>query len=218
MLIFLDESGDLGCDWSKPKTSAYFVITLLVCDSLSVYADFKKAVNKTIKNKLNYRKKTIHRSKELKGNETTLEVKRYFFKHLPLDGWQLYNVIFDKKNNALGADLKKNKHKVYNRLAHYLLEQVIFPERLDFVNLVIDKCKNKTEISEFNQLITTHLELRLPIKALLSISHNNSAQNPGLQAVDLFCWGIARKHHRGQSEWYAIFQDKIAFSELITLE
>ena len=29
--IFLDESGDLGFDFSKPKTSRYFIITCLLC-------------------------------------------------------------------------------------------------------------------------------------------------------------------------------------------
>ena len=33
MIIFLDESGDLGFDFCKPKTSSKFVITLLVCDN-----------------------------------------------------------------------------------------------------------------------------------------------------------------------------------------
>jgi len=36
MIIFLDESGDLGFDFNKPKTSCKFVITLLVCQNLDL--------------------------------------------------------------------------------------------------------------------------------------------------------------------------------------
>ena len=56
MIILLDESGDLGFDFSKPKTSAKFVITLLVCDSAESMDGFKKAVRRTLKNKLNHKK------------------------------------------------------------------------------------------------------------------------------------------------------------------
>ena len=35
MFIFLDESGDLGFDFDKAKTSRYFVITLLVCNDMA---------------------------------------------------------------------------------------------------------------------------------------------------------------------------------------
>jgi len=32
VIIYLDESGDLGFDFSKAKTTSTFIITLLVCD------------------------------------------------------------------------------------------------------------------------------------------------------------------------------------------
>ena len=43
MIIFLDESGDLGFDFSNPKTSRKFVITLLVCQSHDSVKGFRKA-------------------------------------------------------------------------------------------------------------------------------------------------------------------------------
>lgn len=32
----------------------------------------------------------------------------------------------------------------------------------------------------------------------------------GLQAVDLFCWGIFRKYERGETTWYDVFRERIA--------
>lgn len=51
MIIFLDESGDLGFDFSRKKTTKKFIITLLVCNSDSVRKEFTKAVRRTLKNK-----------------------------------------------------------------------------------------------------------------------------------------------------------------------
>jgi hypothetical protein len=56
MFIYLDESGDLGFDFTKSKTTRHFVITLLVCDGRSVHVQFEKAVRRTLKNKLNRKK------------------------------------------------------------------------------------------------------------------------------------------------------------------
>jgi len=53
LIVFLDESDDLGFDFSKRKTSRKFVITLLVCDHAEAAGGFQKAVRRTLKNKLN---------------------------------------------------------------------------------------------------------------------------------------------------------------------
>ena len=71
MFIYLDESGDLGFDWTKAKTSRYFVITLLVCDGKHTQDKFRKAVRRTLKNKINHKKNKKRVVHELKGEETT---------------------------------------------------------------------------------------------------------------------------------------------------
>ncbi|MBM4055750.1 MAG: DUF3800 domain-containing protein [Planctomycetes bacterium] len=76
MIIFLDESGDLGFDFRKRKTTKKFVITLLVCNSDAARKEFTKAVMRTLKNKLNQKKKNSRQITELKGINTTLEIKR----------------------------------------------------------------------------------------------------------------------------------------------
>ena len=44
--IFLDESGDLGFDFSKPKTSKYFIVTFLFT---SDKRPLEKAIKKTVR-------------------------------------------------------------------------------------------------------------------------------------------------------------------------
>jgi len=82
VFIYLDESGDLGFDFTKGKTTRKFVITLLVCDTQTAPRQFKKAVRRTLKNKINRRKKKSERILELKGSNTRIEIKKYFFKQL----------------------------------------------------------------------------------------------------------------------------------------
>ncbi len=93
MIIYLDESGDLGFDFSKSKTSRKLVITLLVCEGKDATESFRKAVRRTLKNKLNRKKQGSRIVQELKGVKTSLAIKVYFYKHLVKKDWQLYTVI-----------------------------------------------------------------------------------------------------------------------------
>lgn len=56
--IFLDESGDLGFDFSKKNITNKFVITLLICSSNEARKSIKKAIERTIKNKHKKKEKT----------------------------------------------------------------------------------------------------------------------------------------------------------------
>lgn len=208
MIIFLDESGDLGFDFNKPGTSKTFVITLLVCDDRESSHSFKIAVRRTFKNKMHSRKNPGVR--EIKGTETMLSVKRYFHRQLPRDGWKLYTVVVNKKQVYEEMPKPMDKKKLYNFLSRFILEKIPFGSVLEAVTLVVDRSKGKEGIREFNDYITNHLEGLLPLNVPMYITHEWSHENAGLQAVDLFCWGIFRKWESGDNEWYEVFQNSIA--------
>lgn len=208
MIIFLDESGDLGFDFSKPKTSRKFVITLLVCESTKAMEGFRRGVRRTLKNKLNAKKK---QAQELKGTNTSQPVKEYFFRHLSVGGWQLYSVILNKQRVYEYLQTKQGKKKLYNFLARFLLEKIDLSQAGTTVNLILDKCKNKEEIKDFNSYVENHLQGLLPLSVPLFITHEFSHNNPGLQAVDLFCWGFYRKHEACDEEWYRVYRSAIAY-------
>lgn len=211
MIIYLDESGDLGFDFKKKKTSRLFVITLLVCDDKSVQDGFRKAIRRTLKNKLNKNKISVH---ELKGEGTALPVKQYFYRQVPDAGWRIYSVSLNKSRVKKDLQSKAGKKKLYNFLARFILEKVNFIENLPVVNLVVDRCKNTEEIKDFNQYVENQLAGLLPLETRLFITHEASQENAGLQAVDLFCWGIARKDDRGDRAWYDKYRDKIEFETI----
>ena len=214
MYIFLDESGDLGFDFGKAGTSRQFVISLLVCHDKPTQDGFCRAVARTLKNKLNHRKNSTRTVAELKGTGTTFAIKQYFFRQLPKDGWGIYSVTLNKRRVDKALQTRAGKKKLYNFLARFILEKVHFPEDMLKVSLVVDRCKNKAEIKDFNQYMVNQLEALLPLNARLNIDHLGSHESAGLQAVDLFCWGIARKDGLGDAEWYAVYQDKVSFATI----
>lgn len=213
MFVFLDESGDLGFDWSKPGTSRYFTITLLVCDTISEVKVFKTAVNRTLRHKLNT-KKSKRRVTELKGTNTSIEVKKYFYHYAPKKGWAVYSVTLNKKRVQPHLQTKQGKKRLYNFLSRFMIDKIPLPSHLQQVNLVIDRCKNKEEIQDFNLYIGEHLEGKLPLQVPLYISHELSHDNPSLQAVDLFCWGIARRRRDEDWEWLNCYYAKVLVDEL----
>lgn len=211
MIIFLDESGDLGFDFSKSKTSRKFVITLLVCDSKEATDSFRKAARRTLKNKLNRKKRESRIVQELKGVKTGIEIKKYFYRHLTKKGWQLYAIVLNKERVYEDLRKPKVKKKLYNFLARFILEKVDLRNAGTAVTLILDLSKNKEEVRDFNSYVENQLEALLPLNVPLNIYHEHSYKNSGLQAVDLFCWGIFRKYEHGDSEWYDIFRSAIAY-------
>jgi hypothetical protein len=217
MIIYLDESGDLGFDWEKSKTSAYFVITVLACNDQDTTEEIKKAVKRTLRNKLNHKKSGSRTIGELKGSGTTFMIKDYFFRQMPSNGWSIYAVTLNKKRIKSHLTTAAGKKKLYNFLARFLIEKIKFPEGIPIVNLVVDRCKNTEEIKDFNAYIQNQLQAYLPLDTSLYINHEASHESTGLQAVDMFCWGIARKNTSFDLEWYNRFKDRIEY-ETIYLE
>lgn len=92
MIIYLDESGDLGFDFTQQKTSRYLIMGLLICWDEAAHLAIIRAVKRTLKNKL---PKNTH---ELKGSHLSLTIKQYFLKEMnEQTNWCLYSAIADKK-------------------------------------------------------------------------------------------------------------------------
>ncbi|MCD4764530.1 MAG: DUF3800 domain-containing protein [Desulfobacterales bacterium] len=108
---------------------------------------------------------------------------------------------------------KKGKKKLYNFMARFILEKVDLSKTGDAVNLIIDRSKNREEIRDFNKYVANQLEGLLPLKVPLYITHELSQHNVGLQAVDLFCWGLYRKYEKNDTAWYNIFIKAVKFED-----
>lgn len=211
MFIYLDESGDLGFDFQKRKTTGKFIITLLVCNAEPARREFDKAVRRTLKNKLNRKKKNSRLVSELKGTGTNIDVKKYFFRNIKNDEWSIYALILNKSRVESHLQTRIGKKKLYNFLARFLMEQLNLSNVQRNVELIVDRCKNKEEVRDFNQYLVNQLEALLPLNTNLNILHLTSQESTGLQAVDLFSWGIFRKYENNDIEWYKVYGDKVSF-------
>ncbi len=211
MYIYLDESGDLGFDFTKSKTTRKFVITLLVCDTQTAPRHFKKAVRRTLKNKINRKRRRAKCTLELKGSNTSIEIKKYFFKQLKDNDWQLYTVILNKARVHNHLRTAAGKSKLYNFLARFLIDKLPLRRTFTNVRLVVDRSKNREEIRDFNQYVKNQIEGLLPLNTDFTVEHLNSHESACLQVVDLFCWGIFRKYEQSDTEWYNAFGHKIRY-------
>lgn len=211
MYIYLDESGDLGFDFSKRGTSRYFVITLLVCHHQAAQKSIVQAIRRTVKNKINVRKKRIGKPCELKGTNTTLAQKDYFYRHIKSSDWALYAMVLNKRRLVREGI---SHSKIYNFLSRHIIEKLPLSDVTVNVRLVVDKSKNVADVFEFNHYIRSYVEGALPLRTGFTVEHLDSCEDACLQAVDLFCWGIARKYKNNDTEWYDEFKGKIEFEDM----
>lgn len=209
MFVYLDESGDLGFDFTKGGTSRFFVVTILVLDNHENNKALTKAIERTVKNKINRKKRMKNPVLELKGAKTSLSIKQYFSRQLGNTKIRIYSLILNKAR--VFQELQGNQERLYNFVSRLLIEKCPFREAKDRIILTFDKSKDQKEIREFNRYLLLQLQGILPINTPIEIYHSASHESKGIQAVDSFSWGIFRKYERKDTVWYEMFRKRIAF-------
>lgn len=211
--LYLDESGDLGFDFVNKKPSKFFTVTILAINSVENNRRLIKGVKVTLRRKLNPKKHRKRIVQELKGRDTTIEVKKYFYKQIKTVPFGIYSMTLNKRR--VYERLTKEKARVYNFIARQVIDNIPFEKNKGArVELIIDKSKSKPEILEFNSYIRSQIQGRLDPKITLDMYHWNSQENAGLQAADMFCWGIFQKYERRNSDWLDVFKEKVCFEDL----
>lgn len=182
---------------------------MLVCRTQTAHKAIRKAIRRTLSNKVNKRKK--YRLQELKGSKVSLTTKEYFFRQIKNDDWELYSLALNKDKVNQKFREKEGKAKLYNFLSRYLLDKLPLKSALANVRLIVDRSKNREEIREFNRYVQNHIQGLLPLNTGFGVEHLDSQEDRGLQVVDLFCWGIFRKYEFGDSAWLGFFNHKIKY-------
>ena len=211
LYLFLDESGDLGFDFVNKKPTNFFTIVILVVRGQENHRALSKAVRRTIRHKLESPKHK-DRVNELKGSSTTPSVKKYFMRQASDVPFDIYALTLNKRR--VYEQLTQEKARVYNYVARLVLDRLPLDQEKERVQLIIDRSKSKVEIAEFNQYIETQLRGRLDPKVPLGIYHWTSHETTGLQAADLFAWGIFRKHERKDLEWFDCFKGHVRYDDV----
>lgn len=202
LYLYLDESGDLGFDFFAKKPSKFFTITILSVQGVENNQALRGAVKKTIKRKL-----ARNPHSELKGSNTSLEIKRYFYGLASAIPFSIYALTLNKKR--VYGDITQRKDRVYNFIARKVLDLIPLDAVSTRISLVIDRSKGKQEIREFDDYIIRQLSGRIDPRIPVYIDHHLSHENPQIQAVDLFSWGIFRKYEKADFEWFNLFKNKV---------
>jgi hypothetical protein len=166
-----------------------------------------KAVKRTLQNKSPKQKRA-----ELKGSKQSIQVKKYFYRHIDSVPFELYSLTLNKRR--VYDYLSQKRDRVYNFIARKVLDVIPFATASVRVSLVIDRSKSKKEIKEFDDYLIRQLSGRIEPRIPLDIDHHLSHEDLPLQAVDLFSWGIFRKYEKGDSEWFDIFKGKIKYDDI----
>jgi len=203
--IFLDESGDLGFDFKKKKTSKFFVITFL-------FAKDKKVVERMVK-------------KVFKGF-SKLEVKNHHgvlhaYKETPRTRQKLLNMV--RENNTSNviviylnkrkvySKLQDEKQVLYNYVTNILLDRVC-TKKLIPIDEKISLVASRRETNKFlNQNFTAYLknQVRNNHKLDIDIEIKSPTQEKALQVVDMLSWSVFRKYEHGDESYYNIIKPDI---------
>lgn len=204
MFIYLDESGNLSFDFTKKKTSKYFIITFL-------FAKDKKAIDKIVKKIFRDFSK-----KQLKHHPGTL----HCFKEAPSTRKKLLKLLSEKDIAVMTIYLNKEKvytkmqdekHILYNYVTNILLDRVLSKKLIKNAEQV-EIIASKRETNKF-----LNENFKLYLKGQAKKNHNTDikidikypSQEKGLQVVDFVCWAIYRKWEYKDKTYYDIIKSKI---------
>ena len=201
--IFLDESGDLGFDFSKHRTTKFFVVTALATENERPIDKVVRKVHAGLRKKYRLRANSLHAA-----HEESATCARFC------------RLLAEKDCRVMAIDL--NKQKVYTRLqdekqvlynyvTNILLDRIM-TKRLVAKRAPIHLIASRRETNKFlNQNFRQYLEEQIKNnhKLTLDIKIMTPFEKKGLQAVDMASWAIFRKYEYGDESYYNLLRNII---------
>ena len=193
--MFLDESGELGF---SEKSSKFFTIALLMC-GLKEEQELQRIIKKVRQKIL---KKKLRQSTEIKWNNSNEIIKIKVLERLSRINLEIFSIILDK--SKVYDYLKGKKHKLYNYLSNLIINECSIDGKFE---LIVDRSKNKRSLrDDFDRYIRHSAKDKCPN---LTIRHEDSKSNGGLQAMDFISGAIFNKYEFGNISYYNFIKDKI---------
>ena len=190
MVIYLDESGDLGFSGGG---SDHFIITFLCTDDT---IGLKRAVRVT---KKRYK---LPKKYELKGSGSPARIKKHLLKELSKLDIEVHSIVM-KKSNVIPR-LRRDKNILYN----YVLGRVLVPYVLtqQYVSITVDRRGPPVKLDEYLKCKVWYEKFD---NVEMNILHADSRSTPEIQAVDVISYSIFRKYERKDDFLYKLIESKI---------
>ena len=201
--IFLDESGDLGFNFNKRKTSKYFIITFLFTENKRPLEKIVKKIHSELQKKYKRKIGVLHAVKEKPITRVRL-LRKLVEKDCSI------MVIYLNKSKVY-VKLRDEKHILYNYVTNILLDRIlnrkILPLHQGLKLIASRKETNKFLNDNFKIYLNNQIKNRHNVD--LDIEIRTPHQEKALQVVDFVSWAIFRKYEYGDESYYEIFKNKI---------
>mgnify|MGYP002623620788 CR=1 FL=1 len=203
MYLYLDESGDLGFDFSKRKTTRVFVITCLFIEHKRSIEKIVKRVHSNLAKKYKKRKGVLHSFKEKPVT------RQRILKGLAQKEISIMTIYLNK--SKVYTRLKDEKPVLYNYVTNILLDR-IYSRRGVFSSTKVCLVASKRETNKFlNQNFKDYLNRQISARhnIEIEIQIKTPFEEKALQAVDFVSWAIFRKYEHGDEDYYNLIRDRI---------
>jgi hypothetical protein len=201
--IFLDESGDLGFDFSKKNTSKVFIITCLFTQDKKPIEKIVKKIHSELKKKFKRRFGVIHSVREQPATRERL------LRELSHKDCFIMTIYLNKKK--VYTKLQDEKAVLYNYVTNILLDRIyskkIIPISSNIELIASKRETNKYLNNNFKEYLNNQVRNRHGLK--INIAIKTPSEEKTLQAVDFASWAIFRKYEKGDDSYYKIIKGKI---------
>lgn len=201
--IFLDESGDLGFNFNKKKTSKFFVITCLFTENKRPIEKIVKKTHSELKKKYKRKFGILHAVKEKPITRQRL------LKRLNEKSCTVMTIYLNKKR--VYTKLHEEKQVLYNYVVNILLDR-IYTKKIISVKDKIELIASRRETNKFlNENFKNYLnnQIKNRHKIDINIYIKTPFEEKTLQAVDFVSWSVFRKYEYGDDSYYNIIKNKI---------
>lgn len=186
-LLFQDESGDLGFDFSKPKASRFFVVTIVLMDE-----SVKRSAEKVVKNVFRrFAAPKSHKEGVLHAANEKPVVRSHLLKRIAEKDIAVYAVILNKAR--VNSDLKRHPAKLYNFVTKILLKYVWKKGGLDTNRNELVASRRETNRllnDDFCHYLESQMKKMSPSNFVVRIV--SPYEEKCLQIVDFACWSVYR--------------------------
>lgn len=195
-LLFQDESGDLGFDFAKPKTSRFFVITIVLMDESA-----KKSAQKVVRNVFRrFAEPKTHKEGILHAAKETPAIRSHLLQGIAEKDIAIYAVILNKAR--VNDDLRRRPAKLYNFVTKTLLKYVCRSGGLDANRNELVASRRETNRllnDDFCQYLEGQMNRMSSGKFVVRIA--SPYEEKCLQIADFACWSVYRAEAHGDDSY-----------------
>lgn len=205
--IYMDESGDLGFDITKWRTSKFFVITFLITkDEKTPNIIMKKSFNWMKHKKIKIKWWVFHAFSHL---ESTIQKVLNIAIEYDIS---IMTLVLDKRK--VYSHTNSEKHVFYNIIVNKLLDAVINKNLVSDKDEIIHFIASRRETSKtLNEQFVNYLKNKHKDQPNIIFEIKTPHQSKGLQLVDTISFSIYKKYENNNSDFYVIFEKKIKIED-----